>query len=306
MKASCEARSTGYQQQVASFWDAHRWEEVPPYWAGFPPVQEYLAARAGDPKEHYHKTILRRNCSGRRFCNGISLACGLGRSERTFAELGMAGRITGIDLSPLSIDRAREEAAQDGCGDCLEYVVADVAEWLGRDSVSAIDLAIAVGGLHHLADPFGLMRTLRRKMTPDAVLFVDEYVGPNYYQYDSRTLRAVNELLVPLHNVAPGAWPAGWSGFPKTDFLADPSEGVAASHILPAIRENFEIVEEFPLCGTLLLPMFGHMHAAMARDASCRPAMARLAVTVMDFERQLVEAGRLEPYFVCLVGRPRK
>ncbi|MGA2033580.1 MAG: class I SAM-dependent methyltransferase [Thermoguttaceae bacterium] len=307
MDSSDRSSQAGYRERVASYWDTHKWEEVPPYWAGFAPVQEYLAARAGNRAQHYHNSILARHCAGRVFGNGISLACGLGRAERTFAGLGMAGRITGIDLSPLSIERARAEAVKAGYGDRLQYVVADVQQWLAQDGVAAIDLVIAVGGLHHLVDPFDLLRTLRRKMTADGILFVDEYVGPDYYQYDAKTLDVINDLLSALHPLAPSHWAPHWNGFSKEEFLAgDPSEGVAASKILPAIRESFTIVEQFSLCGTLLLPLFGFMHNAMTQDASCRAAMVEMATVLLEFERQLVEAGRLDPHFVCLVAKPKR
>jgi hypothetical protein len=32
-------------------------------------------------------------------------------------------------------------------------------------------------------------------MTPDGILFVDEYVGPNHYQYDARTRGLINDLV---------------------------------------------------------------------------------------------------------------
>ena len=295
-----------YRGRVSSFWDTHKWEEVPPYWAGFEPVQQYLAARAGSTACHYHESLLTRHCSGRVFGNGVSFACGLGRAERTFAKLGMAGHITGIDLSPLTIERARAEANRARCGDRLHYEVADAHEWLSQPLAANLDLAIAVGGLHHLANPFGLMRMLREKMTPTGLLFVDEYVGPNYYQYDRRALERVNDLLAALHRVEPSIWPPQWTGFSKEEFLAgDPSEGIAAADILPAIRDNFDIIERLPLCGTLMLPLFGYMHAAMTRDASCRAAMGQMAVTIMEVERQLIEAGRLDSYFECLLAVPK-
>src|SRR5574341_640017 len=100
---STSKQDIDFNKRISTFWDENRWEETPPYWAGFQPVQDHLAALAGNRSNHYHETLLMKHCSGRQFKNGISIACGLGRAERTFAQLGMVRSITGIDISPVSI-----------------------------------------------------------------------------------------------------------------------------------------------------------------------------------------------------------
>jgi SAM-dependent methyltransferase len=240
---------------VSAFWNENKWDKVPPYWCGFQPVQDYLAAKAGEPSHHYHKTLLRQHLTGKKFHNGISIACGLGRAERNFVKLGMVdGIIAGIDLSSVSIECARKEAEREGADSKLRYFASDIYDYLSiKNNSKSFDLAIGVGGLHHIDDPFRLMGMLRKRMTSNGILFVDEYVGPDYYQYDKPTLDIINSILSALHPLDSSMWPASWEGFSKKSFLdSDPSEGIASSHIMPAIEENFVIMECFNLCGNII------------------------------------------------------
>ena len=295
-------------KRVSAFWDENKWDKIPPYWCGFQPVQDHLSARAGNRFQHYHKTLLLKHLTGRKFRNGISIACGLGRAERGFVDLGMVdGVITGIDLSPGSIECARKEAERAGFSSRLKYLSSDIYSYLSMKNNSApIDLAIGVGGLHHVEDPFLLLSMLRNSMASDGILFVDEYVGPDYYQYDKLTLAVINSILSALHPLDSSIWPASWEGFSKKSFLdSDPSEGIASSHIMPAIEENFIIKECFNLCGNIMLPIYGFMHAAMSNTPSSAAAMGQLAVTIMEFERRLTDSGVMKPYFNCLLAYPR-
>ena len=96
--------------------------------------------------------------------SALELGCGVGRFSRYAAQQGL--RVTGVDFSPVAIDKARENAAQDPLPP--SFVISDVTR---LDGISGpFDVAFDVGCFHCLA-PDGQRRyaaELARVLKPGA------------------------------------------------------------------------------------------------------------------------------------------
>jgi predicted TPR repeat methyltransferase len=81
---------------------------------------------------------------GRRFASGLDLGCGTGLMGEALR--GRVDHLTGVDLSPAMIAKARERSAYD------ELVVGDAAALLTRKRGQAFDLIVAADSLVYIGD----------------------------------------------------------------------------------------------------------------------------------------------------------
>lgn len=90
----------------------------------------------------------------------LDAGCGSGRN---MVELAAYGTVSGVELSPTSVQLARERAA----GEVVEGSVMDMPFHDG-----AFDLSVSLDVIEHLADDVGALRELRRVTAPGGALLV--------------------------------------------------------------------------------------------------------------------------------------
>jgi 2-polyprenyl-3-methyl-5-hydroxy-6-metoxy-1,4-benzoquinol methylase len=235
------------------------WSNVDPSlqeWWAIPAVQRrWNAFASGDPAVTFPEYVARTHLDGRRGLRALSLGCGTGGNEVNWARLGVFERIDGIDISPERIAVAQAEACRLGLGDVLRFTVAD-AHKLIRDHAS-YDVVLGLQSLHHFDRLDETMIFVRQLVRPDGLLVIDEFVGPTRFQWTDAQLAAANRLLPRL----PQERRRTVDGRLKrrvirpsrlSMILDDPSEAVDASRLMPAVRQNFDVVEERPYGGTVL------------------------------------------------------
>src|SRR6185503_14217681 len=90
-------------------------------------------------------------------------------------------------------------------------------------------------------------------MKPEATLIVNEYVGPNRFQFTDRQLEIMNALLAALPKRLRGSYDR--KERPDLAFMIDhdPSEAVRSEDLLPMIAERFEVMESKKSGGTILM-----------------------------------------------------
>ncbi|MDQ3950241.1 MAG: methyltransferase domain-containing protein [Gemmatimonadota bacterium] len=118
--------------------------------------------------DDYH-ALLTRHCRDRRV---LEYGCGSGSAAPLLARSG--GKVTGIDLSEVAIDQARDAARAQGLD--IEYRVMN-AEAMTFDDRS-FDLICGSGILHHL-DLESAYRELARTLRPGGIAVFAEPLGHN-------------------------------------------------------------------------------------------------------------------------------
>ena len=144
--------------------------------------------------------------------------------------------------------------------------------------------------MHHIENLDFCFRNIRRSLKAGGLLWLNDYVGPNRFQWSDTQMRLAHELLAMV--------PARWRLRDRvTQFDAegmrnlDPSEAVAPQHIPAALEAHFEIVRSWPRGGTLLAPIFGSGCLDSAMAASEEGAAVLSAM--FKAEHDLIEAGVL-------------
>ena len=86
----------------------------------------------------------------------LDIGCGTGVVARRIAsQLDFSGRVTGIDLSPQLIDKARELATSEGLSYKTTFAIGDIRNFVFEDS--QFDVTIMHTLVSHLDDPAGAL-----------------------------------------------------------------------------------------------------------------------------------------------------
>lgn len=114
------------------------------------------------------------------------LGCGTGWSSIAIARGYPAARVDAIDLDPVSIAQARENAARAGVGDRVTFRAGD-ADTLDGD----YDLVCLMECLHDMADPESVLRAAKAQVAGDGVVLVmEERVAEEFTAPGDRIERA--------------------------------------------------------------------------------------------------------------------
>lgn len=235
----------------------------------------------------------------------LVLGCGAGRVERDLHENGWAREIVAFDLSPKVLQLARESAADITA---IEYVQANMDDLpLGKPPFlpGSFDAVLGVASVHHCSQLRPLYSAVSQLLTPGGWFFLDEYVGPDRFQYSPSHREQICALadLLPerLLTTRSGAVKRGFRAPTVDEVIAvDQSEAVCSSQILPLLGEQFDIVVQRPYGGSLL-----HLLLADVAQNFQSPKAKPWLQALIDAEEDLDRLGRLEQHFSCVIARPR-
>src|SRR5215470_15667176 len=95
----------------------------------------------------------------------LDLGCGSGELTLAFARLGIR-RITGVDLLPRNIERARACAAQADAGEGVRFVRCDLYTWIPEGKY---DVVMSFDALEHIETPAKFLRRIADFVAPGGV-----------------------------------------------------------------------------------------------------------------------------------------
>ena len=261
-------------------------------WMANTAVLMHLNERAtGDPARDWltlwsHRWILPNDA------RVLVLGCGEGWLERALAAFPFVSHIDAVDFAADAVARARELAHGTAK---IDYGVVD----LNRDELprDAYDCVIAHSILHHVADLEHAYAQIERAMRRDATLIVNEYVGPNRFQFSDDVLAIINTLL---QCVKPGAVRARPD---DAEVIAhDPSEAVRAEEIVGFTERAFDVVARRDLGGTILQYLLYGIAEELRFEVPRERAIVEMLCTI---EAMLIDRGRISSDFVLLAARKR-
>lgn len=245
--------------RVKQSWDSQR--NFASNWWHIPAVQQrWNRLATGDPERPYEDYLYHTYLRKRPNLRILSIGCGNAGHERLLATYPGVALVHGIDLSPTRIAEANAMGTEAGLTNtCFE----DGDVFRMTLPQHAYDVVLFHSSLHHFSRLEEMLGTLvPRWLKPDGLLVLWEFVGPTRFQWTKAQLDATNALLREMpphlrtragsnavkHQVyRPGTWRM---------VLADPSESVRSSELLPLVHRYFEPVAEKPLGGNLLHLLF--------------------------------------------------
>ncbi len=257
----------------------------------------------GSPDLDYQDYVTKKYFHRRKGLKAISIGCGTGRKEIRWAETGKFKSIHGYDISESRIDHARELARKSKWHARLDFNVGNVyALDLARQS---FDLVIFDNSLHHCSPLTQAVERAKQWLTNDGILVLNEYVGPNRFQWSDGQVAMTNALL----QLLPARLRKKNDGKVKDRMLRpgalairmnDPSEAAESNSILDVVERHFEVLELKPYGGTILANLLKDIaHNFLNGDRESREWLAFL----FNAEDRLIASKEISSDYVFGVYR---
>ncbi|UZO80822.1 class I SAM-dependent methyltransferase [Aquimarina sp. ERC-38] len=190
----------------------------------------------------------------------LSLGSGSCDHELYFAHYKNFAKITCVDINDLLFEQAKQ-IALDRQLENMEFVLKSIYNMDFK--AETYDIIYFHASLHHfekLEDLLG--NQLKNVLKKEGKLIINEFVGPDRLQFPKYQIQAINKSLskIPAKYrirfktslIKKKVTAPGWLRM----YIADPSECVASSQILPIIYKHYNKIYEAPYGGNLLMLVF--------------------------------------------------
>jgi SAM-dependent methyltransferase len=205
----------------------------------------------------------------------LSIGSGSCSHEMELARLCKHWQFHCTDIAGDLLTAAKSLAQQEGIDNIFFYETDVTKQPLPGN---AFDIVFFHSSLHHIPHVHQfLSNRILPLLNDEGLIIVNEYAGADRLQYPSQQLKAINGLLkmIPASKrirykrkavknkvTGPGLWRM---------ILADPSECVDSSSILPALHQLMDTIEEKPMGGNLLMLLFKDIaHHFTGEDAETK------------------------------------
>lgn len=172
---------------------AYHWDTVESWegWVRIPAVWRRLNAKvSGNPDTEWYSYVVNAHLAGRvPVPRCLSLGCGRGWLERRLAGLEVFESCDAYDVSPASIDAARQLSLSEGY-DHITYTVADINQ-LDLPQ-STYDVVWVNSAMHHFERLEHICGQIQQSLKPQGLLVLNEYVGPCRFQFSVRQQEVID------------------------------------------------------------------------------------------------------------------
>jgi O-antigen biosynthesis protein len=276
------------------------------HWTQHPKVQQRLNVLVSGDREKdrfkyfidtYIRTPVRR---------AITLGCGHGELERGLFKYNFATSHDAVDIADGAIQAATRLAKEAGVNN-VRYWVADLNTiQLPRYEY---DVVFGIASFHHVANLEHLLIQVSQTLKPGGYLFLDEYIGPNQFQWPDEQLTIINDQI----DAMPERFKMCLSEphVPKSHLLrhtieemnaVDPSEAIRSAHILPMVQSIFDPVIVKGCGGSLLHLFLEHIAGNFTENDA---ASMEYLDSLFKLEDRLIASGRLRHDFAVIIARKK-
>lgn len=227
-------------------------------WWIIPKVRERWNEKiTSNKKEIYEYYVLKKYLKNKKGIRMLSIGSGVCSHELIFATYQNFEEIVCIDIAENLLQKAKVKAANLGLTN-LTFKAVDIRKV--KIEPAYYDIILFHSSLHHFAKIEELIsEKVVPWLKPNGLLIINEYVGKNRLQFPNNQIKAINDGLkiIPKHlkqRYQSSMFKNQYfgSGIIRM-IIADPSECIESENILPAIKKHFEVIEEKPYGGNLLM-----------------------------------------------------
>ncbi|MDH3299821.1 MAG: class I SAM-dependent methyltransferase [Acidimicrobiia bacterium] len=221
----------------------------------------------------------------------LTLGCGDMTGEYGLLRRFPVTQIVAYDLSEGQRANFYERTYDESAGIDVDYRIGDAAaDTLGSEE---FDLVYIQQSFHHFEEVEKVAANIRMALRPGGVFLLNDYIGTPFLQRSERQRAATRRIWRHL----PARLRTGANGEVWDDILIPPienlppHEAVRSDAILPALRENFDIIDEHQFAG-LLFPLFN----GFAQNYT--EADMTFVRSMWEVDEWMIAEGAIEPNFI--------
>ena len=226
-------------------------------WWIIPEVKErWNKLITGNPKVTYETFMMNGYLKNKKNLRLLSIGSGSCSHELELASYPNFEKIVCVDIADNRLKEAEKIAHSKGLQN-ISFICSNALEYSFE---SNFDIVFFHSSLHHFNH---ISNLIPHKIIPllksDGHLIINEYVGPTRIQHPKHQLQAINRGLKLIPTKFRERFKTGWikkryrgSGLIRM-ILADPSECIDSSSILPTIHTHFNTIAERPYGGNILM-----------------------------------------------------
>lgn len=237
---------------------------------------------SGNPELSYEYYIYNEYLKGRKQLKMLSAGSGISSHEMIFASFNCMGKVECLDLSAPMLKKAADFAREKDLNHKMEFRVEDI----NRTNLpeKSYDIILFNSSLHHFRNIDVLLDKIKKSLTPEGILIINEYTGPARLQFRKEQIRVSNNIL---KNYIPKKYrkrlatnilkkQISGPGYLRM-LITDPSEAVESDKILPEIHKRFKTFEEKAIGGDILMPVLKDIaHNFLNNDPKTREILEDL------------------------------
>jgi SAM-dependent methyltransferase len=239
----------------------------------------------------------------RQFKRSLSICCGDAAHELALHQSKKVKFVCGFDIAEGAIALANKKFLDAGVPQTAFQFELNDANRL--DMRGRFDLLLSLGALHHVTEIEDLLDKMASMLEPGGYFVINEFVGPNRFQWTPRQCEIVNAVLASLdpYYLRAGIRPE-FVPTPVEEMLRiDPSEAVRGEDIVPLVGERFQVEYQAQFNGTLMHVLYPLLNAGLANQGNRDfDSIVRL---VLSFEDVLIRTGVLPSDFTFMICRPK-
>jgi ubiquinone/menaquinone biosynthesis C-methylase UbiE len=233
---------------VARHWDTIHQRKRVRWWHKRTIIEEINRRICGKPLPRISQgaiELAREIAGDQTFSRGVSVGGGSGSKEMLLLDSGLVEHMTIFELSGKRIEAGRKAAEKRGLADRIEFIQQDAFSAGIADN--SFDLVHWNNALHHMMDVNAALGWSRRVLRKNGLFFMDDYVGPNRFQWSGKSLQVASRIRqslperyltraddpdqqVPMNIKRPN---------PQRIIREDPSEAPDSARIMACLERHF-------------------------------------------------------------------
>ncbi len=229
----------------------------------------------------------------------LTLGCGDMTGEWGFLNTVGTTQIVAYDVSEGQRDKFFERIKDTDYSVEIDYRIGDVSQVdLGTDE---FDLVLIQQSYHHFEEVELIAAAVRRALRPDGVFVLHDYVGEPFLQRGPKQRDVAERVWKNL----PDRLRLGANGEVFSDLhvppkeMLSPNEAIRSLAILPAIRENFDVIDEHIYGGLVFAVLNGFSQNYTSEEDET------LMRVLWEMDDVLTRSGGIEPNFIRALYRPK-
>lgn len=211
----------------------------------------------GKSDQNYRQFMMQDIFSTEKDLKLLSLGSGACGHELELAAYSHFSEITCVDLAQNRLDEAKEEAKKKQLSN-LKFICTDIDKFEFLNEY--YDIVLFNSSLHHFENVDQLLsKKIKPCLKKEGHLVINEFVGASRLQFPKNQIHAIREAINIIDKPYRKRFKTNWS---KNTFygsgiirmiLADPSECIDSSSIIPALHKHFNVKIEKELGGNILM-----------------------------------------------------